>query len=810
MKHDYQYKLISRSKYFDKKWYLNRYPDIAKAKIDPVEHYITHGWHEGRNPGPRFSTSAYLTYNPDVKHANMCPLVHWEQFGKKEKRIMGVAPALLENYVGNVREKYKKNALSPEMKQDYMVIKKSKFFNAKWYKSTYGIPNDFDPVEHYLNQGYKDGYNPSELFYNDFYLSVYPDILYADINPLLHYIKFGRAEGRITSSLTHSVNYALQPRHCVLLISHELSLTGAPIALMNFARVLKKNNISFMILSPKPGDLEADLQKYDLPYLIDTGLFAKLYRQDIEAQTFFDKFDTILFNTIDTLRYAQYIDSGATKICWVHEGEFGYSCAENNIDVRDAFDVMDMVYSVGVYSQSFTDKYIESSKSKIFLYGIDEIQAQQTSVVKNNKLTFGIFGTCCQRKGQDLFIKAIKRLPKHIKTRCKFKIVGSVSDNNFCKQLKELARGEHIEFTGQLSHENTLEEMATTDVIVCPSLDDPMPIVCTEAMMLNKPVICSDKTGTAAFIEDGVNSYLLNIDDDNLDKVIIRAFNNKNNLMLMGKKWRNVYDKNFTNSVFEKNVLDIVLYKKWCRADATTTISDINDVSVEKSEFDVIVPLGASCHTSMLLRMMGLQTYSYPLDWSASDNDGNDDMGLSKRTELLCNNFKDFITETDLIERKHDSKKHRFIVNTKTHLHYVHDFPVSRSVSEEFPDFHARYSRRVQRLINDIKAAKTVAFIWSQDTWDQIRTNVTYQSDETWINAYNALVECFPSKHIVFFIFEHDANMPEKLIEKTNIDNKIFRFKSNHSILDLHCCEKRYNQYMIASIGAVLKKIQKQ
>ena len=70
-KHSGEYKLLSKSKEFNKKWYLQTYPDVAKAKVDPIEHYINHGWKEGRNPGPTFNTVSYLTLNPDVRNANI-------------------------------------------------------------------------------------------------------------------------------------------------------------------------------------------------------------------------------------------------------------------------------------------------------------------------------------------------------------------------------------------------------------------------------------------------------------------------------------------------------------------------------------------------------------------------------------------------------------------------------------------------------------------------------------------------------------------------------------------------------------------
>ena len=65
-------------------WYLETYPDVAKNDIDPVKHYIVHGWREGRNPSQNFNTNAYLTKHPDVTAAGICPLIHFILHGKEE------------------------------------------------------------------------------------------------------------------------------------------------------------------------------------------------------------------------------------------------------------------------------------------------------------------------------------------------------------------------------------------------------------------------------------------------------------------------------------------------------------------------------------------------------------------------------------------------------------------------------------------------------------------------------------------------------------------------------------------------------
>lgn len=54
-----------------------KFPNEALAGMDPVQHYACHGAFAGLNPGPRFSTDAYLSANPDVAASGMNALLVW-------------------------------------------------------------------------------------------------------------------------------------------------------------------------------------------------------------------------------------------------------------------------------------------------------------------------------------------------------------------------------------------------------------------------------------------------------------------------------------------------------------------------------------------------------------------------------------------------------------------------------------------------------------------------------------------------------------------------------------------------------------
>lgn len=61
---------------FDADHYLMEYPDIVAAEVDPLNHFMVHGWREGRNPNSWFYTSDYLLAHPELIRRALNPLAH--------------------------------------------------------------------------------------------------------------------------------------------------------------------------------------------------------------------------------------------------------------------------------------------------------------------------------------------------------------------------------------------------------------------------------------------------------------------------------------------------------------------------------------------------------------------------------------------------------------------------------------------------------------------------------------------------------------------------------------------------------------
>lgn len=81
------------------------------------------------------------------------------------------------------------------------VLRRSALFDAQWYLRAYPeLTNSRlarrDPALHYYRHGAAQGLNPGPDFDTQWYWANYPDVRSTGINPLVHFVLFGRAEGR--------------------------------------------------------------------------------------------------------------------------------------------------------------------------------------------------------------------------------------------------------------------------------------------------------------------------------------------------------------------------------------------------------------------------------------------------------------------------------------------------------------------------------------------------------------------------------------------------------------------------------------
>ncbi|MBF0877895.1 hypothetical protein HKD21_13770 [Gluconobacter cerevisiae] len=221
---------------FDACWYLETYPDVRDAGIDPLEHYMTVGWREGRNPSPAFDTQFYLHANPDVVKADLNPLEHFVGTGQAEGRgpLSHVATAAVSSTAASSLARSLSTTQAEQLKA---------LFDEDYYRSRYpgSVWSDEDAFAHFMTVGWHCGYNPSEAFDTQFYLDSNPDVGSAELNPLEHYVMSGRAEGRpaAPNEMAHEISVAPDKRD----LHEEMLLSGMEVVAEDFdVRFYRRRN----------------------------------------------------------------------------------------------------------------------------------------------------------------------------------------------------------------------------------------------------------------------------------------------------------------------------------------------------------------------------------------------------------------------------------------------------------------------------------------------------------------------------------------------------------------------------------------
>jgi hypothetical protein len=172
--------------FFDADFYLQKYPDIGKAGLDPLEHYVTSGFSEGMIPFPGFEPKDYQAEHGLSEDDS--PLYHYVIFGRfaHERRAECVTPGS-EKETGKAQ---KTNGIIAAIKTDFDA---EYYLNANQDIALAGL----EPVRHYVEYGWKAGANPHPEFDTHYYLDANPDVKASGCNPFWHYLVAGRAENRV-------------------------------------------------------------------------------------------------------------------------------------------------------------------------------------------------------------------------------------------------------------------------------------------------------------------------------------------------------------------------------------------------------------------------------------------------------------------------------------------------------------------------------------------------------------------------------------------------------------------------------------
>lgn len=351
---------------------------------------------------------------------------------------------------------------------------------------------------------------------------------------------------------------ASQPRPTILMVTNELSITGAPMVLLEAAKVLIKHGFSVLVVSFAEGPLRAEFEALGIQLVV-----GRSYRTDPGAiRRISTDFDLVLANTVLS---ALWIKQAAVPperiIWWLHESEgIARMIQEGSQICEDALISASNVYVVSEYARSFIEKYCAAN---IIYLGIkDEMNLIEPAdtAPDTGKVRIAVVGTFCQRKNQKLILEALALMSASSLARLEIVFVGLQKGSYYKSLLEDLQVEWPVVFTGEISDPTEKWRLfKCVDLFCVPSKDESCSLVVLEAFMLAKPVIISDWVGARYLVEDGKNGFIFPKDcADSLKDILEWVIVNIGKLSDLGQSARIKYLEKATLDQFEVRFIKII------------------------------------------------------------------------------------------------------------------------------------------------------------------------------------------------------------------------------------------------------------
>lgn len=222
-------------------------------------------------------------------------------------------------------------------------------------------------------------------------------------------------------------------------------------------------------------------------------------------------------------------------------------------------------YSLGCYK-----RYLNKNQTiKVLGLGVDQdvfTKASRPSHVPLNSLRVLFVGRLTERKGCRYLIQAIsevQRLRPDLKIDCQ--IVGYGMQETELKQMVQDSNlSTRVSFSGQLKRNSEIVKYyRACDVVCIPALSDTW-VSAKEALCCGKPVIVTDIASHPEIVQDGVNGFLIPIQNSSIiaEKLILLATHSSLTQKLSENAYRLAQQRYNWDKIIDNYLLVIDKYAK--------------------------------------------------------------------------------------------------------------------------------------------------------------------------------------------------------------------------------------------------------
>ena len=354
----------------------------------------------------------------------------------------------------------------------------------------------------------------------------------------------------------------------ILFVTHQLSLSGAPMVLMDMIRVCVGQGFYAEVISLTEGPLSDELDRMGIPWRVQSDFLAGAKDFLFEVQ----RFGLVVVNTL--VAYQPIFIMKHTRIptiWWLHETEWYFETYDRMPDITPGLKELPdhiRILSVSPLVQDILQRRY-GIETQVFPFCVADLECDGTSRQqerRGDRVRFLTLATWSAVKGQDVLAEAIRLLPSDIREKCEFMLCGGELEQepgikqNIEKMLSDIPQ---VSLYSAIPHEEAAAVMADSDYCIIPSREEPFSAVTVEAMSLRKPCILTDICGVASWLKDGENAFLCPPGDpqglcDRICEAVELRFGDPGRYEQIGSNARAVYDGNFSPEMFRRQLMALL------------------------------------------------------------------------------------------------------------------------------------------------------------------------------------------------------------------------------------------------------------
>ncbi|HJA66517.1 MAG TPA: glycosyltransferase [Candidatus Mediterraneibacter cottocaccae] len=340
----------------------------------------------------------------------------------------------------------------------------------------------------------------------------------------------------------------------ILLVSHEMTYTGAPRSLLQISKILKEEHYCCDVWTLKRGPFEAEFKNEG--FSVEFICFPDSASEKLTLEL--RKYDLIIANTIFCASFARYAQNYCNVILYLREArnipELIKNCSLNAEDLKK----IEHVLCVSEYAKDFISKEYHLHNLSVLHNFVEDTHPNLKPKKRKKEINLLVSGTIEPRKGQDFALEVYKNLSEIDRKKTKLHFIGNTP--LWAEDYKEQLKSDSVEgviFHGEIKSRHVLLKMyQKADIILIPSKDESCSLVALEAAMLGKAIVLNENIGAKYIVDEScilqpfsLEQWLLRIHE---------LIQNYDLIWQLGHENRKRYEKYGTRENFKRNFIKYI------------------------------------------------------------------------------------------------------------------------------------------------------------------------------------------------------------------------------------------------------------